>query len=464
MNTRSLEAALPRTGAQSLSRSALVLGALVLMLITAACSAVVAPSPAATPSPPPSSEKGVAPGSGAQPPIGTDTSHRTTGDQPAVPGTSPVGVGAPSLALPDRTYQWVGVIVVSDLEGRHLELKRDCDAWVLLAEPPETTKKLESNIGKKVVIWGKVFSGATIYMRQTIAVQSAFGPDDPMPMTLIAIPEYPCPGQPAPSPAPVPMPQPVPPIAYAIDLLPGEIAARGKLVKDSGQTYLDTPSGRVLLVFPVQTLPAPKGSETPIMSPSFPATPGTAGGQSGTGSATPGVGSDTAAPEVMPAGSEYVAAGKWELKGGQLVITVRYLSPLPWVMPPTPKPVPVTPLPTTPVRPTPPPPPPATPASGQGVIWGKVTIGPLCPVEPCRNPQPDVYSSRALILQPATGKTVSIQLNADGSFKAAVDAGTYSVTLSNCEFMGCKRVLPKTVIVNPSQVASLEIDIDTGIR
>ncbi len=206
-----------------------------------------------------------------------------------------------------KTYQWNGAIVVSILEGRHLEVQRACDSWVLLPQSDDVAKKLEDNVGSKVMIWAKVRTGPSIYMRQIIAVDAVFGPKDPVPMTFVAIPEYPCPGE----------------------------------------------------------------------------------------------------------------------------------SPTPTAI---------------------------VPSQGEGTLYGKVSIGPLCPVEPCPNPKPDVYSSKSLVLQPTSGQPTYVNLNPDGSFKAAVKAGTYSVSLTNCDYMGCKRSLPQTVVVKPGEASQLEISIDTGIR
>jgi hypothetical protein len=110
-----------------------------------------------------------------------------------------------------------------------------------------------------------------------------------------------------------------------------------------------------------------------------------------------------------------------------------------------------------------------TQTSGQGTISGKVTIGPLCPVEPCPDPIPDIYTSRQLILQPLvlqpdSGNPMYIQLNPDGSFQATVNAGIYTVNLTNCTFLGCKYILPKIVAVRPNETTTVNIDIDTGIR
>lgn len=100
----------------------------------------------------------------------------------------------------------------------------------------------------------------------------------------------------------------------------------------------------------------------------------------------------------------------------------------------------------------------------QGIISGKVTVGPLCPVEPCPSPQPNPYSSLELVLQPKVGSSIFVKLNANGSFQAEAPAGTYSLDIANCKFLGCKYALPKTVIVEADKTTAVTIDIDTGIR
>ncbi len=99
-----------------------------------------------------------------------------------------------------------------------------------------------------------------------------------------------------------------------------------------------------------------------------------------------------------------------------------------------------------------------------GTVAGKVSIGPLCPVEPCPGPVPDVYSSRYIILQPEAGEPTQVKLNSNGSFEAQLKPGTYKVNLTDCTFMGCSRVLPKTVTVKANETTYIQIDIDTSIR
>jgi hypothetical protein len=100
-----------------------------------------------------------------------------------------------------------------------------------------------------------------------------------------------------------------------------------------------------------------------------------------------------------------------------------------------------------------------------GVVYGQVSIGPLCPVEPCDSPASDVYSSRSLVIEPSNGgEQVKVELTPDGWFKWQLKPGTYTLTLTDCTFMGCDAALPVKVDVLLGQVSELRIDIDTGIR
>lgn len=99
-----------------------------------------------------------------------------------------------------------------------------------------------------------------------------------------------------------------------------------------------------------------------------------------------------------------------------------------------------------------------------GIIEGKVSIGPLCPVEPCYKNVGDLYSSRHLIFKSQGKADISIPLKSDGSFSAQVPAVTYEVTLSDCTFMSCKYILPRTVKVGANQKTEFTLEIDTGIR
>lgn len=103
--------------------------------------------------------------------------------------------------------------------------------------------------------------------------------------------------------------------------------------------------------------------------------------------------------------------------------------------------------------------------AGEGTISGKVSIGPLCPVEPCRGGMmSNPYIGREIVLRSPDGKEISARLDDEGNFKVIALAGTYSMNLSNCLFMGCARVLPQTVTLEAGKTTQADINIDTGIR
>lgn len=107
--------------------------------------------------------------------------------------------------------------------------------------------------------------------------------------------------------------------------------------------------------------------------------------------------------------------------------------------------------------------------AARGTLIGKVTIGPLCPVEPCPESAPNPYTSRKLVLKPVkgdlTGKEIFVELKPDGGFLLEkLPVGTYQLTITNCDFLGCNYALPKTATIETNKTTRVDIDIDTGIR
>ena len=107
-----------------------------------------------------------------------------------------------------------------------------------------------------------------------------------------------------------------------------------------------------------------------------------------------------------------------------------------------------------------------SPRLGTGTIEGTVSIGPWTPVEPVggSHPPTEVYTSRRIILEGTLLPRVEIPMNGTGYFKEEVRAGTYTLTMTDCTFLGCSRVFPMTVTVTQGQTTALQINIDTGIR
>jgi hypothetical protein len=106
--------------------------------------------------------------------------------------------------------------------------------------------------------------------------------------------------------------------------------------------------------------------------------------------------------------------------------------------------------------------------SGNGILSGKVTVGPICPVErigfPCLVP-PTAYTSREVIVYAANGTTVIARknFNSDGTYSFSLPAGSYVVNTPNSGIGGARN-LPETVIIKSGETTTLDLSIDTGIR
>ena len=107
-----------------------------------------------------------------------------------------------------------------------------------------------------------------------------------------------------------------------------------------------------------------------------------------------------------------------------------------------------------------------------GTLEGKVTVGPLTPVEragaPSPVPNPEVFTSRHLVVYAADG----ITRVADVPIKAAGYYGTYSISLPPGTYVldiprqgiGHASPLPQQVTISPGRTTIVDVDIDTGIR
>ena len=107
-------------------------------------------------------------------------------------------------------------------------------------------------------------------------------------------------------------------------------------------------------------------------------------------------------------------------------------------------------------------------SEGKGTLEGKVTIGPICPVEregvPCPVP-PEAYAARKVIVYSADHSAVAkeVSLGENGTYETELEAGTYLVDI-NHEGMDRSGEVPKEISILPNKTVTLNIDIDTGIR
>jgi hypothetical protein len=107
-----------------------------------------------------------------------------------------------------------------------------------------------------------------------------------------------------------------------------------------------------------------------------------------------------------------------------------------------------------------------TPVDPIGTLVGQVTVGPLCPVEPCLTPGANPYEGRHLVLThfDPNRSPVHIPLSVNGEFAVELHYWDYRVTLNECPWLGCKAALPVKTSVDAGETTTLQIDIDTGIR
>ena len=107
-----------------------------------------------------------------------------------------------------------------------------------------------------------------------------------------------------------------------------------------------------------------------------------------------------------------------------------------------------------------------------GTLEGKVSIGPLCPVE--RNP-PDpnclptaaTYAAHPLEVYTAGRTTAVAELSPvppDGAYSLSLPAGEYIVDLKLRNPGIGSSSLPADITISPGKATALDITIDTGIR
>jgi hypothetical protein len=107
-----------------------------------------------------------------------------------------------------------------------------------------------------------------------------------------------------------------------------------------------------------------------------------------------------------------------------------------------------------------------------GSIDIKVTIGPLCPVEPCNKTAAElkaIYESYSFVISNPTSKAVILEQKlthngTNGVMKSTdIVVGEYELNIKP-ENIFTKRGFPKTIKIEKNKTTSIEIDIDTGLR
>jgi hypothetical protein len=102
-----------------------------------------------------------------------------------------------------------------------------------------------------------------------------------------------------------------------------------------------------------------------------------------------------------------------------------------------------------------------------GTLAGNVSIGPLCPVEPCTISHDRLvaaYESRPITISTTGGTVVSTVIaDPDTGYLVVLKPGTYVVDIPH-QGVGGSQELPQTVTIQSGETVRLDISIDTGIR
>jgi hypothetical protein len=110
--------------------------------------------------------------------------------------------------------------------------------------------------------------------------------------------------------------------------------------------------------------------------------------------------------------------------------------------------------------------------TGNGVLKGKISIGPICPVETIP-PQPqclptrDTYNAYATAVWTSDKKNIVAPIipNLDGSYLIDLPAGDYILDYATARTNGVGGSnLPTAFSIADKETLTLDVSIDTGIR
>src|SRR6266851_4389685 len=103
-----------------------------------------------------------------------------------------------------------------------------------------------------------------------------------------------------------------------------------------------------------------------------------------------------------------------------------------------------------------------------GVLAGRVTRGPLTPVQRADQPEPGSGVAGAeLDINRADGTMVtSVKTDHRGNYRVSLPAGTYTLTMPSVRQYGAMstKVLPATMRLAAGETKHFDIRLDTGIR
>jgi hypothetical protein len=99
-------------------------------------------------------------------------------------------------------------------------------------------------------------------------------------------------------------------------------------------------------------------------------------------------------------------------------------------------------------------------------IQGRVTLGPLCPVEVAGSPCPDApFAATITVRRPDGGPVLGTDTGPDGRFRIPLPPGTYTIEAEPLRQNDIARMLPLApVSVRPGAYTTVAISFDSGIR
>jgi hypothetical protein len=107
----------------------------------------------------------------------------------------------------------------------------------------------------------------------------------------------------------------------------------------------------------------------------------------------------------------------------------------------------------------------------EGILEGKISIGPICPVEtdppdPGCLPTAETYKAYPVSVWTQDGKSkiTLLKPSLDGSYKTDLEPGKYLIILETGGNNIGSSNLPIEVTIMSGEITTLNIDIDTGIR
>jgi len=110
--------------------------------------------------------------------------------------------------------------------------------------------------------------------------------------------------------------------------------------------------------------------------------------------------------------------------------------------------------------------------TGNGVLKGKISIGPICPVQkdppdPGCLPTKETYKAWATVVWTVNKKTKVAMLDPtlDGNYQLGLPAGNYIIDFEVARTIGVGGSnLPTTISISNIDTTTFNINIDTGIR